>query len=754
MASSSSSSLPLHICHGNKLTTIINRSHAVLHSIAIAFLIHYRVSFFFQDPKTRAAPAVPLVFVFASELLLSFIWFLGRAYDWNPVYRTVFPERLPSDEKLPPIDVFICTTDPNKEPTIGVMNTLLSAMALDYPPDKLSVYLSDDGGYAITLHAMREAWRFAKFWLPFCRRFDIETRCPDVYFSRTNDHHPESKNSDFIEEKQKTKEQYELFKERVRRAGEECKLKDKDVRSASNHPSCIEVIQEDSKEGLQEGEITEIPLLVYVSREKRTPHLHHFKAGAVNTLLRVSAVLSNSPYILMLDCDMYCNDPTSARQAMCFHFDPQMSPSLAFVQFPQAFHNISENDIYDSEVRSAYTIAWPGLDGLKGPVLSGTNFYIKREALCCHSIQKADIELRELKDSFGPSNEFIKSIQRDYNKPNLNGDEVSNMLLKEAKVLASCSYENHTKWGKEVGFLYDAVAEDYLTGFVMQCNGWTSAYVAPSSTRRPQFLGTSTTNVNELLTQGIRWGAGLVDVAISRFSPLLYGPPRTSFLHSMGYAELSLFPLLYCLPLWCFATIPPLYLLNGVPLYPEVSDPYFSVFLLIFLSSLSKHLHEVLKSGRPIRKWINEQRIWMIKSVTCHLYGSLDAILKKLGLRKASFMTTNKVADDDQIELYREGKFDFRASTIFIVPLVTIMLVNLASVAGGIWRMLFMGGDWKKMLGQVLLSVYIIVMNYVVIEGMVIRRDKGRIPLHVSVLSFVFCLIFLLLGSLISNSLF
>lgn len=76
----------------------------------------------------------------------------------------------------------------------------------------------------------------------------------------------------------------------------------------------------------------------------------------LNLQLRVSAVLSNSPYILMLDCDMYCNDPTSARQAMCFHFDPQMSSSLAFVQFPQTFHDISKNDIYDSEVRSAYTV--------------------------------------------------------------------------------------------------------------------------------------------------------------------------------------------------------------------------------------------------------------------------------------------------------------------------------------------------------------------------------------------------------------
>ncbi|EOY05952.1 hypothetical protein QUC31_016528 [Theobroma cacao] len=740
----SSSSLPLHLCHVHKFTMIINRSHALLHSIAIAFLIYYRVSFLFQESRARTTPIIPWLVVFASELLLSFIWLLGRAYAWRPVSRTVFPERLPNDNKLPAIDVFICTTNPDKEPTVGVMNTLLSAMALDYPPDKLHVYLSDDGGYPTTLRGMREAWKFARWWLPFCRRYDIKTRCPEAYLnSRAESDHADSKSSEFMAERQKIKEQYELFKERVMRSGEDSKLIGRGVHTARDHPSCIEVIQEHSKEGLQEDQI-KMPLLVYVSREKRTSHSHHFKAGAVNVLLRVSAVLSNSPYILMLDCDMYCNDPTSARQAMCFHFDPQMSSSLAFVQFPQTFHDISKNDIYDSEVRSAYTIMWPGLDGLRGPVLSGTNFYIKREALCGNSIQKG-FDLRELKNSFGPSNEFIKSLRQDY-KPNVNNDgEFSNMFLEEAKVLSSCSYEDNTAWGKEVGFLYDAVAEDYLTGFTLQCKGWISAYVAPS---RPQFLGTSTTNLNDLLTQGVRWGSGLVDVAISRFCPLLYGPPRTSFLHSMCYAELSLFPLLYCLPLWCFATIPQICLLNGIPLYPEVSDPYFSVFLFIFVSALSKHLHEVLITGRPIRKWVNEQRIWMIKSVTCHLYGSLDAILKKLGLREASFLTTNKVADDEQIKLYQEGKFDFRASTIFLAPLVTIILVNMASFAGGVVRTMVVG-DWKEMFGQVFLSFYIIVMNYGIIEGMIVRKDKGRIPHSVIGLCVAFSLILLSLGSLI-----
>ena len=185
------------------MSIIINRSFAILQLIAITFLIYYRNSFFFQETKNKIMPTLPWLLVFASELLLSFAWLLVQAHRWRPVSRTVFPERLPSDDKLPAIDVFICTADPNKEPTVEVMNTVISAMALDYPPEKLHVYLSDDGGSAITLRVTKEAWNFARSWLPFCRRYDIKTSCPDAYFSGSQDDHGDFKCSESKAERQK-----------------------------------------------------------------------------------------------------------------------------------------------------------------------------------------------------------------------------------------------------------------------------------------------------------------------------------------------------------------------------------------------------------------------------------------------------------------------------------------------------------------------------------------------------------------------
>ncbi|XP_048430513.1 cellulose synthase-like protein G3 isoform X2 [Pyrus x bretschneideri] len=667
---------PLHLCHVHKLSNFINRTHILVHSIALAFLFYYRASFFFQHSNTKAT-TLPWLLVFASEILLAFEWLLSQSFRWRTVSRTVFPERLPENDKLPAIDVLICTADPEKEPTVMVMNTVLSAMAMDYPPEKLHVYLSDDGCAAVTLNGMREAWRFAKWWLPFCRRYGIKCTAPEAYFSAGGGgdgyEDGDSRGSEFVQEKEHIKEAYEGFKKRVT---ENARIEDARSNMCRDHSAVIEVIQETSSEGddaIQTYEAKNMPLLVYVSREKRPSHPHHFKAGALNVLLQ-----------------------------------------------------------------------WQGYDGLGGPCVCGTGYYIKRVSLRGSSISE-DGDAMKLRQCFGPSNQFVKSLHQ-INKPDHMFIERNNAQLNESPLLASCAYEDGTKWGEEVGFLYGSVVEDYFTGFHLHCKGWISVFCDP---KRPQFLGSGITKLDELLVQGTRWSSGLVDVAISKFSPLIYGPFKThTFLQSMCYAEIALFSIFYFLTLWCFAVIPQVCLLNSIPLYPEVSNTYFIVFSFVFLSSLSKHLYEVLATGSTFQHWVNEQRIWMMKSVTCHLYGSVDAFMKKLGMREASFLPTNKVGDVEQLKLYNMGVFDFQTSLQFLAPMVALVILNMASFAVGIARGIFVG-ELDKMFIQIFIAFYVIVMNYPIIEGMLIRKDKGSIPLSVTLLSALFSLTVYFLGSMI-----
>jgi len=150
----------------------------------------------------------------------------------------------------------------------------------------------------------------------------------------------------------------------------------------------------------------------------------------------------------------------------------------------------------------------------------------------------------------------------------------------------------------------------------------------------------------------------------------------------------------------------------------------------------------VFLTGGILHKWINEQRIWMMKSTTCNLYGCLDALMKKVGIRQASFLPTNKAEDDEQTLLYQNDKYDFRTSNIFIVPMLALLTINIFCLVVGVYRVILVG-DWDKMFIQIALPSFIITVNYPIIEGLVIRKDKGRISQSVAIYVILFTMIFL-----------
>ncbi|KAL9260091.1 Cellulose synthase-like protein [Drosera capensis] len=706
----SSPGRPLHSDHLHPLTLLL-RLHTLLHAIAILALLYQRLT----SPFT---PLLPSLLITLSELLLSFTWLLSQPVRWTLRYRTPHPARLPdsssSTTSLPGIDVFICTADPRKEPTVDVMSTVVSAMGLEYPTGKVNVYVGDDGGAEVTVVGLRAAREFARrWWLPFCRRWGVKCRSPKAYFREESEvDGGGGGGEEFDQDRRNVKEKYEAFVDLVvaaMRTHEDDQ--DENNNSARDHPPHVQVINGDDEEEDGNNE-EEVPMLVYVAREKRPSHPHNFKAGSLNVLLRVSALMSNAEYILVLDCDMYCNDPSSARQAMCFHLDPKLSSSLAFVQFPQKFYNASRSDIYDSVLKVPFELLWRGMDGLRGPCLSGTGFYIKRIALYGSLAQRVEDPV-ELRHSFGPSNKFIKSLLQD--QPNTSSTEEQQIASPdETLFVASCDYEKQTKWGQEA--------------------------------TRPQFLGTAATNLNDVLIQGTRWSAGLVEVSLSKYCPLFYNPSRMSFAERMTYAWVSIYPLCYSSAMWILTTIPQLCLFYGISLYPKVSDPLFGAFAFIFMSSMLRNLYEILMIGWPARSWLGEQRMWMIKSLTSSFYGSLDAIMKSVGLRQTSFVPTNKVEDPQQKNLYLMDMYDFQTSNLYLIPIVSAVFLSVASfLLGTVYVIMF--GTWENLLAQLVITGYISCMSYPVIEAMVLRTDNGRIPLSTSIDSAAACIIFLGLGA-------
>lgn len=668
----------------------------------------------------------------AADLVLLFLWALSQAPMWRPVSRAAFPGRL-SRPALPGVDVMVVTADPDKEPAAKVMNTVVSAMALDYPGGRLSVYLSDDAGSPRTLLAARKAYAFARAWVPFCRKYGVRCPCPDRFFAGDDQldlggHHHRELADDML----RIKNMYETFKEGVEEVMNDAALSQSWTKA--DHDAHVEIItdeQDNSNSNSGDGDEEDaMPLLVYVSREKRRSSTHHFKAGALNVLLRVSSLMSNSPYVMVLDCDMYCNSRSSILEAMCFHLDGRRrADDLAFVQFPQMFHNLSSSDIYANELRSIFWTRWKGLDGLRGPILSGTGFCARRDAVygarpVGSQDQFSGVEVGELKRRFGVSNGHIASLRR--SGSTIVAPDV--LPQDEAEFVASCAYETGTEWGEEVGFLYQSVVEDYFTGYrQLYCRGWTSVYCFPATGSRPPFLGSVPTNLNDALVQNKRWMSGMLAVGLSRHCPL--ASVAISVPQSMGFAYYA-FMALYAFPVLCYATVPQLCFFRGATSFPGASAPWFAA---VFVSSSLQHLVEVsvAKRGLAARTWWNEQRFWALNAVTGQLFACLSVALNLVGAggRAVDFDLTSKASDD---RLYRDGVFDFAGCSTLLLPATTLCLLNAAALVGGVWKMVGRGGNVS---GELFLLCYVAALSYPLLQGMFLRRDPARVPARITAMS-------------------
>jgi cellulose synthase (UDP-forming) len=104
--------------------------------------VHLLADFFTDESNTRVGlDAAFLLLLISAEIYTILIMLLGYMQTAWPLHRT--PIALPSDDiEWPHVDLLIPTYN---EPLSLVRYTALAALNIDYPPDKLHVYILDDG---------------------------------------------------------------------------------------------------------------------------------------------------------------------------------------------------------------------------------------------------------------------------------------------------------------------------------------------------------------------------------------------------------------------------------------------------------------------------------------------------------------------------------------------------------------------------------------------------------------------------------
>lgn len=694
------------------------------------------------------------VVAFLCESCFSFIWLLITCIKWCPAEHKPFPDRL--DERihdLPSVDMFVTTADPVREPPILVVNTVLSLLAVNYPANKLACYVSDDGCSSLTYFSLKEAYKFAKIWVPFCKKYNVKVRAPFRYFLNPLG---SSEDSEFSREWEMTKREYEKFIQRVEDAsGDSYWLDaDDDFEAFSNvkpndHSTIVKVISE-NKRGV--GDEKEVPHIVYISREKRPNYLHHYKAGAMNFLVRVSGLMTNAPYMLNVDCDMYANEADVVRQAMCVFLEGSMNQDhCAFVQFPQDFYDSNAGELV---VLQTYLVR--GIAGIQGPIYAGSGCFHTRRVM--YGLSPNDLEdnislssfatrkfLAEesLARVFGNSKEMVTSVVDALQRKSNPQNSLTNSL-EVAKAVGHCNYEYQTSWGKTIGWLYDSTSEDVNTSIGIHSRGWTSSYLLPEP---PAFLGCMPPGGPEAMLQQRRWATGLLEVLFNKQSPLIgMFCKKIRFRQSLAYLYIltwglrSIPELVYCLlPAYC--------LLHNSSLFPK------GVCLGIIVTLVGMHclytLWEFMSLGFSVQSWYVSQSFWRIKTTSSWLFSILDIILKLLGVSKTVFIVTKKTISetkldskdgssqrdkDDDGPKADSGKFEFDGSLYFL-PGTFIVLINLTAIAGfsmGLQRLnpSYKGGG--SSLAEVCVCVLVVMLFLPFLKGLF---EKGKYGIPLSTLS-------------------
>uniref|UniRef100_A0A0E0HT70 Uncharacterized protein n=1 Tax=Oryza nivara TaxID=4536 RepID=A0A0E0HT70_ORYNI len=774
------------------------RAAVALRLVLIAAFFRYRVTRPVADAHALWVTSV------ACELWLAASWLIAQLPKLSPANRVTYLDRLASRyekggeaSRLAGVDVFVAAADAAREPPLATANTVLSVLAADYPAGGVACYVHDDGADMLVFESLFEAAGFARRWIPFCRRHGVEPRAPELYFARGVDYLRDRAAPSFVKDRRAMKREYEEFKVRMnhlaaraRKVPEEGWIMSDGTpwpgNNSRDHPAMIQVLL--GHPGDRDVDGGELPRLFYVSREKRPGFRHHGKAGAMNALLRVSAVLTNGAYVLNLDCDHCVNNSSALREAMCFMMDPVAGNRTCFVQFALRDSGGGGDSVF-------FDIEMKCLDGIQGPVYVGSGCCFSRKALygfepaaaaddgddmdtaadwrrmCCFGRGKRMNAMRRsmsavslldseddsdeqeeeeaagrrrrlrayraaLERHFGQSPAFIASAFEEQGRRR-GGDGGSpdatvapaRSLLKEAIHVVSCAFEERTRWGKEIGWMYGG---GVATGFRMHARGWSSAYCSPA---RPAFRRYARASPADVLAGASRRAVAAMGILLSRRHSPVWAGRRLGLLQRLGYVARAAYPLA-SLPLTVYCALPAVCLLTGKSTFPGDVSYYDGVLLILLLFSVAASVALELRWSRvPLRAWWRDEKLWMVTATSASLAAVFQGILSACTGIDVAFSTETAASppkrpaagnDDGEEEAALASEITMRWTNLLVAP-TSVVVANLAGVVAAVAYGVDHGyyQSWGALGAKLALAGWVVAHLQGFLRGLLAPRDRA-----------------------------
>ncbi|MEH2087749.1 glycosyltransferase [Nostoc sp.] len=403
---------------------------------------------------------------------------------WRPLVRQIksLDQMTPSIPRAdwPTVDVFV--TCYNEAPEI-VEETAKAALAMDYPPIKLRVYVLDDGNSA-DMRAMTER---------LCIE-DLQSAQLQLEAERIDAEHysllERLKQLENLTPKTQAAEQWLQTSESVVNqpaAGFVQSLRSLILWLPATHQSISDSPAETLRDRLiterknleeaiykKELELVELTRFRYIARPKTPGVAHHAKAGNINYAIFSGETSGN--FIVTLDAD-HIPKRNFLKRVLPYFYAYNLSTGkydqnqIAFVQTRQDFYNIPPGDPFGHRANLFYGPLQQGKDGMNAAFYTGTNAILRREALVSVGLQNF-------------ADEFAKDEKR----------------LDEFDLVGGVSS--------------NSITEDMNTAMRLHSAGWKSIY-------HNELLaeGLAPDDLSSTLKQRLRWAQGTIQVLV-RENPL------------------------------------------------------------------------------------------------------------------------------------------------------------------------------------------------------------------------------------------
>ncbi|OUL29542.1 cellulose synthase [Nostoc sp. T09] len=466
-----------------KKRTLLFRYLAEINLIFGAWYLHWRITHSINFDVLWLS--IPLLIAEIYSYIGGMMFVIGL---WRPLVRQIksldqmsppFPT-----SNWPTVDIFIACYN---EPPEIVEQTARAALRIDYPPNKLRVYILDDGN-SPEMRAMSEKLGMEDLQSPLLQQ---EVRRIDAEISALMKRSHELENlkptlldvEEFIEklppDKFKNSEDNSTkFLQSLRQFILWLHPNPQDIDGTSEDSIHQSLITENKllEEAIHQKslELVELARLRYIARPKKPGVAHHAKAGNLN--YAIFSGETSGEFILTLDAD-HIPKSRFLKRVLPYFYNYNLfvgkyeQNQIAFVQTPQDFYNIPPGDPFGHRANLFYGPLQQGKDGMNAAFYTGTNAVLRREALISVGLQYF-------------SDEYTKDEKR----------------LDEFQLIGGVSS--------------NSITEDMNTAMRLHSAGWKSVY-------HHELLaeGLAPDDLSSTLKQRLRWAQGTIQVLV-RENPL------------------------------------------------------------------------------------------------------------------------------------------------------------------------------------------------------------------------------------------